>query len=112
MVEFLENILALSLKQDLVYFHQSLAEEWLFFAFLIKKRKVFVAEENSGSHKWEIFNVLWIFSNFSFWGEPVNRNSIRMIGKGYHYMINLSIVSNFYISTDLVSPGSLPKDLL
>ena len=51
MVEFLENILALSLKQDLMYFHQSLAEEWLFFSFLIKKIKVFVAEENSGSHK-------------------------------------------------------------
>ena len=69
MVEFLENILALSLKQDLVYFHQSLAEEWLFFAFLIKKRKVFVAEENSGSHKWEILTYCESFPILVFEGS-------------------------------------------
>ena len=50
MVEFLESILAFSLKRDLVYSHRSLAEEWLFFVFLIKQ-EVFVVEENSGLHK-------------------------------------------------------------
>ena len=55
MVEFLENILAFSLKQDLMYSHQSLAEERLFFGvFNKKKRKIFLAEENSGLHKREL----------------------------------------------------------
>ena len=55
MVEFFENILAFSLKRDLVYCHQSLAEEWIFLGFFDKKkRKVFVAEENSGLHKREL----------------------------------------------------------
>ena len=53
-VQFLESIFAFSLKQYLVYSHQSLAEEWLLFVFLIKK-EVFVAEENSGLHKRIIF---------------------------------------------------------
>ena len=43
-------------------------------------------------------------------------NSIIMISKGYHYVINLGIFSNFYISIDisidLVYPVSLAKDLL
>ena len=34
-----------------------------------------------------------------------------MVSKGYHYVINLGIVSNFYISIDSVYPGSMPKDL-
>ena len=52
-MQFLENILAFTLKQDLVYSHQSLAEEWLFFEFLIRK-ELFVAEENLGLHKREL----------------------------------------------------------
>ena len=32
-----------------------------------------------------------------------------MISKGYHYAINLGIVSNFYISTDTVYPGSCAR---
>ena len=34
-----------------------------------------------------------------------------MINKGYHYVITLDIVSNFYIRVDPVYPGPLPKDL-
>ena len=34
-----------------------------------------------------------------------------MISKGYHYVINLGIVSNFYISIDPVYRRSLTKDL-
>ena len=38
-----------------------------------------------------------------------------MISNGYHYVINLGIVHNFYISKDInidpVYPGSLAKDL-
>ena len=38
-----------------------------------------------------------------------------MISKGHHYVINLGIVINFYISIDIsidaVYPGSLAKDL-
>ena len=55
MVEFLESILAFSLKRDLVHSHQSPAEEWLFFVLLIKK-EFFVAQENSGLHKRELFS--------------------------------------------------------
>ena len=48
MVEFLEKVQALSLKLDLVFPHQSIAEECLLFSvFLVRKRKVFLAEENS-----------------------------------------------------------------
>ena len=46
MVKVLENILALSLKQGLVYSHKSLAKEWLFFCVFNLKRNVFVPEEN------------------------------------------------------------------
>ena len=52
MTEFSENNLVFSLKQDLVYLHRSLAEEWLFFLCLIKK--VFAVDENSGLHKTEL----------------------------------------------------------
>ena len=54
MVEFLQNVLAFYLKQNLVYSNQSLAEEWLFSSFifvfvlfLIKKQLFcsFVVEE-------------------------------------------------------------------
>ena len=47
-----------------------------------------------------------IFSDFVFWEESAKRNSINMISKGYHYVINLGIVSNFYISIDPIYPGS------
>ena len=106
-VELLEKVLAFSLKQYLWYSHQSLAEEWLFFVFLIKKKSFLL--RRTWAYIKELF--LWIFSNFSIWGESVNRNSTLMISKGYHYAINLVIFSNFYISIDPVYPGSLPKDL-
>ena len=54
MVKVLENILALSLKQGLVYSHKSLAKEWLFFCVFNLKRKVFVLEENLHLHKREL----------------------------------------------------------
>ena len=41
MVEFLEHVLAFTLKQDLLYFHLSFAEEWL-------------AKKKSGLHKREL----------------------------------------------------------
>ena len=106
-VELLEKVLAFSLKQYLWYSHRYLAEEWLFFVFLIKKKSFLL--RRTWAYIKELFS--WMFSNFSIWGESVNRNSILMISKGYHYAINLVIVSNFYISIDPVYPGSLPKDL-
>ena len=39
MVEFLEKVLTFSLKLDLVFPHQSLAEEWLLFCDFNKKSK-------------------------------------------------------------------------
>ena len=50
-----------------------------------------------------------MFSNFSFVGQSVNGNIITIVSKGYHYAINLGIVSNFYFSIDPVYPGSLRK---
>ena len=32
-----------------------------------------------------------------------------MVSKGYHYVINLGIVGNFYISIDPVYPGSCAR---
>ena len=46
----------------------------------------------------------WIFSNFSLWGQSVNKDSIIMISKGYHYVIILGIACNFYISIEPVYP--------
>ena len=43
--------------------------------------------------------------------ESVNRNSIIMISKGYHFVITLGILSNFYISIDPVYLESLPNNL-
>ena len=51
MVDFTENILTFFLSQDVVYFHQSLPEEWLFFCAFNRKRKVFAAEEKSSLYK-------------------------------------------------------------
>ena len=39
-VEFLEKVLAFSLRLDLVFPHQRIAEKWLFFVFLIKKKQI------------------------------------------------------------------------
>ena len=91
--------------------NQSLAQEWLFFAFLIKK-EVLVVEKNSGLHKRIIFMNLFheLFPILVF-EKSVIRNSIIMISKGYHYVINFVIVSKVYICIDPVYPGSLPKDL-
>ena len=73
---------------------------------------MFGAEENSGLHKRIIFiNLFHESFPILVLEESVNRNSIIMISKGYHYVINLVIVSNFCISIDPVYPGSLPKDL-
>ena len=71
---------------------------YLLFLCFNRKRKVFVAEETLDLHKRGL-------------KESVNRNSIIMITKGYHYVINLGIFSNFYISIDPAYPGSLAKDL-
>ena len=38
--------------------------------------------------------------------ESVKGNGIIIISKRYHYVINLDIVSNFYISIDAAYPGS------
>ena len=53
MVEFLEHVLAFTLKQDLLYFHLSFAEESLFFVFS-KESKFFAAKKKSGLHKREL----------------------------------------------------------
>ena len=61
MVEFLENFLPSSLKQDLVYFHLLLAEEWLLFCSFSKERKLFVAEVKSGLLKRELLKYHELF---------------------------------------------------
>ena len=69
MVDFLENILTFSLKLDLVFFQQSLAEEWLLFCVFNKKRKVFTAEENLGLHKRELLKYHESFPILVFEGS-------------------------------------------
>ena len=85
MVEFLDNILAVTLKRDC-----SCGGFGLTYTRIIK--------------------VPWTFYDLRFWGESVNRNSITMISKGYYYVIFL--VRNFYIRIDPVYAGSWSKDLL
>ena len=56
-----------------------------------------------------IIKVSWIFSNLSFWGESLNKNSIIMISKGYHHVINIGIACHFYISIDPVYSRSYAR---
>ena len=64
-----------------------------FLFFVCFNRKCLRSWGDLGVTYKRIIKVSWIFSDFSFWGESVNRNSIIMIGKGYHNVIN--IFSNF-----------------
>ena len=50
---FSEKVLTFFLKLDLVFPHQSLAEEWLCSVFLIQQEK-FVVKENSGLRNEEL----------------------------------------------------------
>ena len=69
LVEFLENVLPFFLEQDLVYFHVSLAGEWLLFCVFGKESKFFVAEEKSGLHKRELLKYHETFSILVFKGS-------------------------------------------
>ena len=69
MVEFLENVLPFSLKQDLVYFHLLLAEEWLLFCVFSKESKFFAAEEKSGFRKRELLKYQKTFPILVFEGS-------------------------------------------
>ena len=69
MVEFLENVLQVSLKQHLVYFHLSHADEWLLSCVFSKESKFFVAEEKSGLHKRELFKYHETFPISVFQGS-------------------------------------------
>ena len=64
-----------------------------------------------GLHKRELLKYQESFPILVFEGS-LSIEIIIMIAKGYHYVINLDIVSNFCISIDPVYPGSLVKDLL
>ena len=84
------------------------------FCVFNKKRKVFVVEEVSGLDKRELLKFHESFPILVFQGS-LNRNSIIVISKGYRYVNNIGIVSNFCISIEIsigpVYPGSLAKDL-
>ena len=69
MVEFLENVLPFSLKQDLEYAHLLLAEEWLLFCVFKIESKFFVAEEKSGLHNWELLKCHETFPTLVFEGS-------------------------------------------
>ena len=69
MVKFLENVLPFSLKQDLLYFHLSLAEEWLLFCVFSKESKFFIAEEKSSLHKKELLKYNETFPILVFEGS-------------------------------------------
>ena len=60
-----------------------------------RKKKCLCSWGDLGLTYKRIIKVSWTFPDFSFWGESVSRNSIIMISKWYHYVINLSIFSNF-----------------
>ena len=64
-VEFLESILAFSLKRFLVYSYLPLTEKWFLFVFLIKK-EVFVAEGNLGLYKRELCSRIFSMYLFQF----------------------------------------------
>ena len=69
MVEFLEHVLAFTLKQDLLYFHLSFAEEWLFFSVFSKESKFFAAKKKSGLHKRELLKCHESFTVLVFEGS-------------------------------------------
>ena len=109
-LELLEIILAFSLKLYLVYSPPVTCWRVVVFCIFDKKRSRSRRCSCSSSRcscrtrackKGNYFpeSFPWIFSNFNIWGEPVNTNSIIIISKGYHYVNNLGIVSNLYISS-------------
>ena len=69
MVEFLENVLPFSLKQDLEYVHLLLAEEWLLFCAFRIENKFFVAEVKSGFHITELLKYDETFPILVFEGS-------------------------------------------
>ena len=74
------------------------------FCVFNKERKAFVVKENSGVHKRELLKYHESFPILVFWGEPANENSIIIISKGNHCVVDLGIACNFYISIDPVYP--------
>ena len=70
-MEFLENVLALFVKRDLVYSQQSRIEDLLFFWFFSEESKYFVDEKKKELHKRELlkyresFQVLVFEKNLS-----------------------------------------------
>ena len=86
----------LFLAQDFVYPNKSLAEEWLFFAFLIWKinllhmrRKFYPAYLN---RNWSNTMMLPIVV---FVGSPISKNRLVIVWKGCHNVIHFSIIGNF-----------------
>ena len=81
----------------------------MFLCVFLIKSKFFVVEANSGLHKRELLKYHESFPVLVFTEGSVKRNSIIMISKGYHYVINFGIVSNFYISIGPVYSGSCAR---
>ena len=71
MVEFLKKVLAFSLQQDLVFSHQSLAEEWLFFCTFDKKSKFCLEIVIMISKEYHYVITLGIIRNFYKSIDPV-----------------------------------------
>ena len=99
-MEIWENVLVFSLKQDLVYSHQTLAEVWLFFLI---ERLILCSW---GEHQRELLKYHEYFPVLLFDGSLSIEIAFIKISRRYHYVINLGIVSNFYISIDPVYPES------
>ena len=73
------------------------------------KTRIQYSHQSLAEGEKRIIKIPLFFFNFSFWMDYVKWNSIIMISKGYYYVINVGIVSNVYISIDLVYPGSLAR---
>ena len=67
-----------------------------FFCVVLMKKLIFCSWGELVLTQNKIIKVPLIFSIFSFWEGSVKRNSIIMICKEYHYVINLGIASIFF----------------
>ena len=92
----------LFLVQDFVYSNESLVEVWLLFTFL-RWKETFLHMR----WKYAYLNRNWSntmkFTITVFALNPVNKNRVIIVWKGYYNVIHFSIIGNVYISMYPVS---------
>ena len=87
----------LFLVQDFVYSNESLVEESLFFTFSSWESNSLHMRRKYAYLRRNLYNTIKL-PIFVFIGDPINKNRVVIVWKGYYNVIHFSIIRNFYIS--------------